>query len=172
MRQAAFPAGSLNLVLVLAGFPLHWLLQVSEEIQLPGSEPHLMSLRSHQRNRTAGAADVCRGSLHGTPGCPLQTAGYRDQALPAAVSRTPCGPSLFICSSCAVHAPPSFPLPDRHSGRRLSAWLIISAPSELSCWQQGLIFSVPQKGGSAEWKCCDLTSVSVPGVSGRALSCL
>lgn len=86
-----------SLSLVFAGFSFHWLLQIPEELQLPGSEPHLMSLRSNQWNRTSGATDICRCSLHGTPGGPVQTAGYQDPALPATVSRTYCGLSLFIC---------------------------------------------------------------------------
>lgn len=86
-----------SLSLVFAGFSFHWLLQIPEELQLPGSEPHLMSLRSNQWNRTSGATDICRCSLHGTPGGPVQTAGHQDPALPATVSRTYCGLSLFIC---------------------------------------------------------------------------
>lgn len=56
-----------------------------------------MSLRSNQWNRTSGAADICRRSIHGTPGGPVQTAGYQDQALPATVSKTYCDLSLFVC---------------------------------------------------------------------------
>lgn len=78
-------------------FSLPWLLQIPEELQLPGSEPYPLPLRSNQWNRTSGATDICRCRIHGAPGCPVQAAGYQAQALPAAVSRTPCGPSLFVC---------------------------------------------------------------------------
>lgn len=47
-----------------------------------------MPLRSNQRDGPLGAIDICRCSIHGTPGCPVQTASYQAQALPAPVSGT------------------------------------------------------------------------------------
>lgn len=120
-------------------FSLHWLLQIPEELQLPGSKPHLMPLRSNQWNRTTGATDICRCSIHGTSGCPVQTAGYQDQALPAAVSRTHWGLSLFtrLLFLCLCMLNLAFFLTDQHSRKKFSIWHIVLIPLDVSCSQLG-----------------------------------
>ena len=134
IRSAFFLACSLSLSLVFLFF-LHWLLQIPEKLQLPGSKPYFVSLRSNQWNRTSGATDICGCSIHGTTGCPVQTAGYQDQALPATVSRTYGGLSLFICLLllCLGMFNPVSLLPSQHSRRKLATWHIVLPPSELSC---------------------------------------
>lgn len=142
-QWTSFPACSLSLSLslslILADLSLHWLLQIPEDLQLPGSEPHLMSIRSNQWNRTAEATDICRYSIHGTPRRPVQTAGYQDPALPATVSRTPWGLSLFTCLLflCMCMLNPASFLTDQHSRRTFSTGHIVLAPSDLSCSQMG-----------------------------------
>lgn len=147
--DAFFPLLVHRVFLVLAASLLHWPLQVPEELQLPGSEPHLVSLGSNQWNRTSGATDICRCSVHGAPGCPVQTAGHQAQALPAAVSRAHCGLSLLFPCSCVLSLASS--LPDQHSARKLPPWSTVLAPSELSCSPLGsraLIWAA----GRTQWR--------------------
>lgn len=113
------------------------LLQIPEELQLPGSKSHFVSLRSHQWNRTSGATDICRRRIHGSTGRPVQTAGYQDQAFPATVSRMSHGLFLFIrllFLCLGMLSPVSF-LPSQDSRRKLATWPLVLAPSDPSCSQ-------------------------------------
>lgn len=84
-------------------------LQIPAELQLPGSQPHSLSIKSNQWDWPSAATDLCRCSIHGSSRCPLQVAGHQNQTLPAPVSRrTGSLLSALLClwmlSSAAIFA--------------------------------------------------------------------